>query len=105
MSGQTLSDAAKVIQGNWTFLLDSLDVDSVLDTMFEDDYFSSSELDEITHLKMPREKSKVFLRKLILAGPKAYNAFLTALKNGKQKHVAEHLEKCKYVYYCVIYAY
>lgn len=89
-----LSDEdAQRIKKNWTFLKKELDQEGIRDKFMEEDLWDLPDFEEIDAKETPQKKNEAFLKLLLRSGPRAYNIFITALRNHNSDHILEMLER------------
>ena len=83
-----------LLQRNYVSLIDDLDLNcGLLDDMYQRDSLSSRELDEIKSKETGHQRNQELVSTLMRKSFNCFSNFIKALKNSKQDHIAEKLNK------------
>lgn len=81
------------IKRNWTFLKTNLVQHELRDLFLVEAIWDLRDFDRIDAEKTPEEKNEMFLKLLLLSGPRAYKEFITALQKNNLTHIVEKLQQ------------
>lgn len=81
----------KLLQRNWTYLLETIILKDLLDYMFEKDIITVAMMEEVNARRTPREKISHFLLTLQRRGPLAFDVFIAGLRETSQGFIADRL--------------
>ena len=82
----------ETIRRNWTYLLENMMMDELLDDMYAREVLTEGMREEIEVKSTRREKVTQFLFTLQKRGPRAFQKFLDGLRACSMEFIAEQLE-------------
>ncbi|XP_053372509.1 uncharacterized protein LOC123561116 [Mercenaria mercenaria] len=91
-AGLNLDDKEKVLH-NFRFLKGELDADILCDYFYQDNHFSTDDLEDVKSEKTRHEQVDFLLRKLLRLKPEAYLKFLEYLEDAGYNYVRKVLEE------------
>ena len=83
------------LQQNWVYLLENVAIEGsmLLDYLYKNGILTSHQKEEVMVQSLSKDKVAKLLEILQRKGPKAFQAFLDALRQAKQEHIADQLQQ------------
>lgn len=83
------------LQQNWVYLLENVEIERslLLDYLYKNGILTSHQKEEVMVQSLSKDKVAKLLEILQRKGPEAFQAFLDALRQTGQEHIADQLQQ------------